>query len=57
MPTSFLLCVDTALRKHTHATDRFFLRLFKLQFSVDLFYYFHIFAQNIDCGYTLEPPH
>ena len=19
--------------------------------------YFHIFAQNIDCGYTLEPPH
>ena len=18
---------------------------------------FHIFAQNIDCGYTLEPPH
>ena len=21
-----------------------------------IFYYFHIFAQNIDCGYTLEPP-
>ena len=21
------------------------------------FYIFHIFAQNIDCGYTLEPPH
>ena len=21
------------------------------------FYYFHIFAQNIDCGYTLKPPH
>ena len=21
------------------------------------FDYFHIFAQNIDCGYTLEPPH
>ena len=20
------------------------------------FYYFHIFAQNIDCGYTLELP-
>ena len=19
--------------------------------------YFNIFAQNIDCGYTLEPPH
>ena len=22
-----------------------------------VFYYFHIFAQNIDCGYMLEPPH
>ena len=21
-----------------------------------LFYYFHIFAQNIECGYTYEPP-
>ena len=21
------------------------------------FYYFHIFAKNIYCGYTLEPPH
>ena len=26
---------------------------FQLIFFVD---YFHIFAQNIDCGYTLEPP-
>ena len=25
-------------------------------FQLNLFYYFHIFAQNIDCGYTLEPP-
>ena len=25
-------------------------------FRLILFYYFHIFAQNIDCGYTLEPP-
>ena len=23
--------------------------------QLKLFYYFHIFAQNIDCGYTLEP--
>ena len=27
---------------------------FQLKF---FFYYFHIFAQNIYCGYTLEPPH
>ena len=25
-------------------------------FSDFFFGYFHIFAQNIDCGYTLEPP-
>ena len=25
-------------------------------FSVFFFYIFLIFAQNIDCGYTLEPP-
>ena len=26
-------------------------------FHLSLFDYFLIFAQNIDCGYTLEPPH
>ena len=25
-------------------------------FQSKSFDYFHIFAQNIDCGYTLEPP-
>ena len=25
-------------------------------FQLNFFDYFHIFAQNIDCGYTLEPP-
>ena len=25
-------------------------------FQLKVFDYFHIFAQNIDCGYTLEPP-
>ena len=25
-------------------------------FQLIVFYFFHIFAQNIDCGYTLEPP-
>ena len=26
-------------------------------FRLNIFEYFHIFAQNIDCGYRLEPPH
>ena len=26
-------------------------------FQLNCFDYFHIFAQNIHCGYTLEPPH
>ena len=26
-------------------------------FLLKSFDFFHIFAQNIDCGYTLEPPH
>ena len=26
-------------------------------FRLNFFDYFHIFAQNINCGYTLEPPH
>ena len=26
-------------------------------FKLNFFDYFHIFAQNIYCGYTLEPPH
>ena len=25
-------------------------------FQLKFFDHFHIFAQNIDCGYTLEPP-
>ena len=25
-------------------------------FHLKIFDFFHIFAQNIDCGYTLEPP-
>ena len=28
----------------------------KGKFSDKKFWYFHIYAQNIDCGYSLEPP-
>ena len=27
-----------------------------MKISSENFYYFFIFAQNIDCGYKLEPP-
>ena len=37
------------LRKHAPAIYRDFL-------SCDKFYIFLIFAQNINCGYMLEPP-
>ena len=33
---------------HGCKNDNFYLKFFD---------YFLIFAQNIDCGYTLEPPH
>ena len=44
------------LRKHAHAM---YINLFgckKSQISFVIFDSFLIFAQNIDCGYTLEPP-
>ena len=45
-----------ALQKLTHAINRAFLS-FKIEnFQLKKFDIFLIFAQNIDCGYTLEPP-
>ena len=40
------------LRKHAHVLK---LKNFE-NFRKNFFYIFLIFAQNIDCGYTLEPP-
>ena len=53
----FFKC-HVALQKHAHAIYSFFLSCKKLNFSVDFFFFdiFLTFAQNIDCGYTLEPP-
>ena len=34
-----------------------FSRRQKMKISLEFFYLFNIFAQNIHCGYTLEPPH
>ena len=35
----------------------FFFFFFFLAVSLEMFCTYLIFAQNIDCGYTLEPPH
>ena len=46
-----------SLRKLAHAINRYFLVLKITNFQLNFFFYnFLIFAQNIDCGYTLEPP-
>ena len=44
------------LRKLAHAINRIFLSLKIEHFQLKKFDIFLIFAQNIDCGYTLEPP-
>ena len=45
-----------ALRKLAHALNRDILdiKIEKIQLKILIF--FLIFAQNIQCGYTLEPP-
>ena len=45
-----------ALRKLAHAINRDFLALKIEHFQLNKFDIFLIFAQNIDCGYTSEPP-
>ena len=45
------------LRKHAHMIYRNFLSSKIDNFQRKIFDIFLIFAQNIDCGYTLEPPH
>ena len=45
-----------SLRKHAHAINRDFLALKIENFQLKIFDIFLIFAQNIDCGYTLEQP-
>ena len=39
-----------------YTLHRFFLALKIENFQLKILYIFLIFAQNIDCGYTLEPP-
>ena len=48
--------VADTLRKHTHTVYNNISRLYKCSFSDENFDIFPISAQNIGCGYTLEPP-
>ena len=45
------------LRKLAHAIYIDFVSSLKMKNSFKKMDIFNIFAQNIDCGYTLEPPH
>ena len=57
--TIILSCLSTphsgSLPKLAHAINICFLAL-KIENLLKIFDIFLIFAQNIDCGYTLEPP-
>ena len=58
--TIILSCLSTphgeSLPKLAHAINICFLALKIENFQLKIFDIFLIFAQNIDCGYTLEPP-
>ena len=45
-----------SLRKHAHMIYSNFFQVKIDNFHMTIFDIFLIFAQNIDCGYTLEPP-
>ena len=50
---------EMAIPEHAHGCkiQRFFSHVINENFSgLFCFYIFLIFAQNIDCGYTFEPP-
>ena len=52
----FELCFFKALRKHAYSNILKISPPKKWKFSDKKFQCFHISAQNIDCGYPLEPP-
>ena len=53
---NYLRTVDFSLRKLAHAINRDFRAVKTEKFQLKIFDIFLIFAQNIDCEYTLEPP-
>ena len=51
-----MITLNRTLRKHAHMIYSDFSRSKIDNFQRKIFDIFLIFAQNIDCGYTLEPP-
>ena len=47
----------SSLRKHVHAVYIDFFSSVKIEISPEKNDIFNVFAQNILCGYMLEPPH
>ena len=50
------ICQDIALRKHAYSNTLKILLPKNENFQLKMSDIFHISAQNIDCGYSLEPP-
>ena len=48
--------VYLTLRKHTYSNILKILPPKNENFQIKILIFFHISAQNIDCGYSLEPP-
>ena len=46
-----------SLRKHSYSNTLKFSPPKTEYFQIKILIYFHVSAQNIDCGYSLEPPH
>ena len=55
--TQKVLLKSVPLQKHAHATTELFLVIKINIFTGKISIFFNIFAQNVDCGYTLKPPH
>ena len=53
---SQVVIMGQTLRKLARAIYRFFFQKQNMKNSLENFDIFPIFAQNIDCGYMLEPP-
>ena len=57
IPLFFWAHLSETLCKHAHGITEIFHGCKKVNFQMKNSNIFLIFAQNIDCGYTLEPPH
>ena len=56
VPLCIFIVRSSSLRKHPYSNILKILPLKKENFQIENSDIFHISAQNIDCGYSLEPP-